>query len=216
MKNYFFALLAFVMLSCAAGVHYYKFVEPASDDSLLLIGQIIVEDNQFSGRFDVIKSGIEVAVLGRPENGQVTGLWATTDKDGYFALANVPKGDYALKGIRLTLSNGARITLSNPLIKEINYFRFNDGENILIEGDYFPYHAVGRVLSFQHNLFRLNPKISMFSLEYDTRQILKEHKLVDGSIANDGPVEEYFLNKYPDTVWRDDLLASIKVPQKPR
>ena len=142
MKKSFFVLLAVVMLSCAAGVHYYKFAEPASDDSLLLIGQIIVEDNQFSGRYDVIKSGIEVAILGRPGNDRVTGLWAITDKNGYFALANVAKGDYALKGIRLTLSNGARITLSNPLIKEINYFRFNNGENILIEGDYFPYQAV--------------------------------------------------------------------------
>ncbi len=215
MKICFPALLVALLLSCAAGVHYYKFEEPSSDDSLLLVGRIIVEDNQFTGRYDVIKSGIEVAVLGRPENSEITGLWTTTDENGYFAIANAPKGDYALKGIRLTLSNGRRITLSNPLLKDVNYFRFNSGENILMQGDYFAFKPIGRVLSFQHNLFRLNPKASMFSLEYDIQPRLDHYKLVDGSVVNDGPVEEYLLKKYPDTQWRDALLASSRASQKP-
>jgi len=209
-------LFAATLLACAAGVAYYKYAEPTSDESMLIVGRIIIEDNQFTGRYDVIKYGTEVAILGKPEGStKVTGLWTMTDKDGYFALANVPKGEYALKGIRATLSNGMRVTLSNPLIKGVNYFRFNPTENILIDGDYFPFHPVGRVLSLQHNLFRLNPKKSMFSLEYDTKQILKNVKLVDGSTANDATVEEYFIAKHPDTVWRSDLLASSKTVQKP-
>lgn len=210
-------LLAAALFSCAAGVSYYKYAEPTSDETMLIVGRIIIEDNQYSGRYDVLKYGTEVAILGRPQgSAKVTGLWTRTDKDGYFALANVPKGEYALKGIRTTLSNGMRVTLTNPLIKGVNYFRFNPTENILIEGDFFPFHAVGRVLSMQHNLFRLNPKTSMFSLEYDTKQVLKAVKLVDGSTANDGTVEEYFLSKHPGTVWRADLLASSKTVQKPQ
>ncbi len=210
-------LFAAMLLSCAAGVAYYKYAEPTSDETMLIVGRVIIEDNQFSGRYDVIKYGTEVAILGKPQgSAQVTGLWATTDKEGYFALANVPRGEYALKGIRATLSNGMRVTLSNPLIKGVNYFRFNPNENILIEGDFFPFHSVGRVLSMQHNLFRLNPKTSMFALEYDTKQTLKSVKLVDGSTANDATVEEYFTAKHPDTVWHADLLASSKTVQKPQ
>jgi len=213
MKKVTLIFLPFVLLlACAAGVSYYKFAEPVSDDSMLVVGRIIVEDNQFSGRFQVVKSGIEVAILGQPEGSpNVTGLWAHTDNSGYFALANVPKGNYALKGIRFTLSTGVRVTLVNPLIRDLDYFRFNPMENILIEGNYFRLKPVGRVLSLQHNLFRLNPKNSSYALENDTVAAVNNYKLVDGSTLNDSLVEEYFINKYPDTVWRDDLLASIKV-----
>ena len=217
MKKIAMLLPLVALFSCAAGIRYYKFAEPTSDAGMLILGRILVEDNQYTGRFDVIKGGIEVAILGQPhDSAHVTGLWAITDNDGYFALANVPQGNYALKGIRVTLSNGMRIVLSNPLIKDRSFFRFNppDIENILIEGDHFPLEPVGRVISLQHNLFRLNPKESMFSLENDTKQVLKDFKMVDGKIANDGTVEKYFMAKYPETTWLPDLLASSKVRQQ--
>jgi hypothetical protein len=216
-KRLLFVLSVVFLFSCAAGIQYYTFAEPSSADRMLIVGRVIVEDNDYTGRLDVVKSGIEVAILGQPQDSaHVTGLWTITDSDGYFALANVPKGDYALKGIRVTLSNGIRVTLSNPLIKDRSFFRFNppNTENIVFEGDHFPLRSVGRVISLQHNLFRLNPKVSMFSLENDTKQILKDVKLVNGSVANDPAVEDYFIAKHDDTVWRADLRASSKFRQQ--
>lgn len=218
MKKSVSALLpTIILLSCAAGVQYYKFAEPTSNDTMLVVGRVLMEDNEYSGRHDVVTSGIEVAILGLPDSSSdVTGLWAMTDRNGYFALANVPQGIYALKGIRVTLSDGQRIILSNPLIKERSFFRFNppNTETILIEGDNFILQPVGRVISLQHNIFRLNPKATMFSLESDTKQILKNIKLVNGKVANDPTVEEYFLEHYADTQWGKDLEASSKVPQR--
>lgn len=205
-------LVALVLfLSCATSKMFYRYEEPESLDSMLVVGRVILQDYNFSERIDVIYSNIEVAVYGRSDEGEKLGMWTTTDKDGYFALANVPSGQYTLKGIRFTLSTGMRVILANPLLRERHFFRFNVDENIVFDGDYFAFDRTGRIVSLKHNLFKLNPKATMFALEHRALQTLDNVELVNGRVVEAGPVEAYFVQKYPDSEWVDELRASARV-----
>jgi hypothetical protein len=206
----------FVFFCCSSAFQYHTFKEPETEAGMLVVGRIIVEDNLFSGRYDVITAGIEVAIYGKAETGEQLGLWAMTDKEGYFALANVPRGEYALKGFRVTLSDGQRVIITNPLMGFAREYRFNASESILFEGEYFPFAPLGRVVSLKHNLFRLNPTLSMFALEWNSLYELNAMKLVDGRVVTAKPVEVYFMEKNPDTAWKEHLLASSKVNQAMR
>jgi len=212
----FMLLCAGFIMSCGGTGGYYKFTEPEDGESMIVVGRIIVEDNYYTEHFEVITAGIEVAVYGKTEDGQKLALWTQSDKNGYFALANVPKGEYTLKGFRATLLNGTRVTISNPLLGERKHFHINQNENILFEGEYFAFESTGRVISLKHNLFRLNPQQSMFPLESKTLQILEKVKLVDDRILTDEPVELYFVGKYPESEWTDELIASAKVNRQAR
>ena len=209
-------LVFLFLLACTSGFQYHTFKEPETDSGMLIVGRIIIEDNLFSGRHDVITSAIEVAVYGITETGEQLGLWAMTDKNGYFALADVPRGQYALKGFRTTLSDGQRVVITNPLMGFAKEYRFNAGENILFEGEYFPFAPLGRVLSLKHNMFKINPNLSMFALEWDALYEIRSVKLVDGQTISAEPVENYFIEKNPDTAWKDELLASAKVNRTKR
>ena len=127
MKRVRVALICVLLLGlkCSTTKMFYKFEEPENLDSMLVVGRVILQDYNFTERIDVMYSNIEVAVFGRSDEGEKLGMWATTDKNGYFALANVPSGQYTLKGIRATLSTGTRIIISNPLLQERHFFRFH-------------------------------------------------------------------------------------------
>ncbi len=213
MKRVRVALICVLLLglACSTTKMFYKFEEPESLDSMLVVGRVILQDYNFTERIDVMYSNIEVAVFGRSDEGEKLGMWATTDKNGYFALANVPSGQYTLKGIRATLSTGTRIIISNPLLQERHFFRFHVDENIVFDGDYFAYDRTGDIVSLKHNLFKLNPKATMFALEHRALQTLDNVELVDGRVVEAGPVEEYFVEKYPESHWVDELRASARV-----
>ncbi|MBN1560159.1 hypothetical protein JW998_07900 [candidate division KSB1 bacterium] len=66
----------FVYLCCSSAFQYHTFKEPATESGMLVVGRIIVEDNLFSGRHDVITAGIEAAIYGMAETGEQLGLWA--------------------------------------------------------------------------------------------------------------------------------------------
>jgi hypothetical protein len=34
---------------------------------------------------------------------------------------------------------------------------------------------------------------------------LNQYKLLDNSVLNDGPVEDYFIAKYPGSLWKNEL-----------
>lgn len=204
-------------LACAGGLQFYGFKEPTSDNTMLVVGRVIVEDNKFTSKIGVCREKIKVAILGMIENGERIGLWTNTDENGYFALADLPKGEYALKGIKVIFETGEMAIIVNPLRYPNSTYEFSNNEFFVFDGKYFPFVPCGRIINLKHNIFRLSaPDISSYPVEHTCEHELKNYKLINGEIINAEPVESYFLQKYPQSEWKKHLQESSKIIRYPR
>ncbi len=202
----FFALL----MSCASGLSGFK--EPTTDQTMLVVGQVIIEDNYYTQETGVYKEGIEVAIVGKTKDKKTVGLWTNTDADGYFAIGDLPKGEYALKGVRALIGRGQMVTITNRLRLSSDRFMVSSKPTVIFNAQYFPFEPTGRVVSLQHNIFRLDRMSAQTNqVDYKYKFALKDQELVDGKVLNEGPVEKHFLEKYPDTAWKTALQESAKV-----
>jgi len=211
MKNAIILLLIAVSVlsfSCASTLGVFK--EPTTEDTMLVIGHIVLEDDYFSDELNTYTKNIEVAVVGKTNAGKELGLWTKTDENGYFAIADVPKGEYALKGIRTIIGRSSAVTITNRLRLSTDPYRVETAEKpITFNAQYYPLEPVGRIQSLQHNLFKLD-QMSGQTSQANTNMLftIKEYKTVTGEIINVGPVEDYFIEKYPDTAWKPFLESS--------
>jgi hypothetical protein len=200
-----------VLIACAAGIKGLK--EPTSENSLLVIGSVVFENNYFDDRAEVYQKGIEVAILARYEEDGKTktkGYWTTSDENGYFFLSNVPKGQYALKGIRLAMGRGTLLTISNPLRYSGSVYVIQRGEHVIFDGDYFAYEPRGRIVNLEHNYFAIDQTSNRtFHVEHLAQAEVEDQKLVTGKILNLPPVEQYFIEKYPQSSWVPLLEKSM-------
>jgi hypothetical protein len=202
--------LTFIFLSCAGGLKGFK--EPTSADTMLVVGRVVLEDNYYTEELGTYFADIEVAVLGKTEDGKTQAMWANTDENGYFALADVPKGEYVLKGIRALIGTGALVTVTNRLRLSTDVYVISARPQVIFNGQYFPYEPVGRIQSLQHNIFRLDRMSKTTNqVNYTVKHSLAEYKLNDGKVVNDGPVEEYYMSKYPDSAWNSALQESAQI-----
>lgn len=151
------------------------------------------------------------------EHGKRLGMWAKTDQNGYFSLADLPKGEYALKGIRVNFGRGNMVTIVNALLYPSNNYEYNLDNFFIFEGRYFPFKPVGRIVSLQDNIFLLGEQSTIsYQVQHFCLFELNDYELVNNEILNDGPIEQYFIQKYPDSIWKGALERSAKVIQFPR
>ncbi|NOY59336.1 MAG: hypothetical protein GXO75_10485 [Calditrichaeota bacterium] len=199
-----------ILMSCASGLSGFK--EPTTDQTMLVVGQVIIEDNYYTQETGVYKEGLEVAIVGRTANNKIVGLWTNTDADGYFAIGDLPKGEYALKGVRALIGRGQMVTITNRLRLSSDRYMVSSKPTIIFNAQYFPFEPTGRVVSLQHNIFRLDRMSAQTNqVDYKYKFLLKDQELVDGKVLNEGPVEKHFLEKYPDSAWKTALEESAKV-----
>ena len=202
-------LCCLTMLQCATGMQSLK--PPTDDQSFLVIGSILFQSNYLSYKAEVRRSGIEVAVLGRiEENGKVktTGHWTMTDENGYFFLADVVPGQYIVKGLRLTLSDGTRVVLSSPLRSPGSLgFQLQDTEGITFEGDHFPHVPRGRIMNVEHNYFTIDRTLN---IGHTTQESARDLELITGEHIDLPKVQAYFIEKYPDSQWIPLLKESLE------
>ena len=198
-----------LFLHCAAGIETFK--GPTGDRSYLVIGSILFQSNYLGYKAEVCRKGIEVAILGRIEEmGKVTmtSHWTTTDQNGYFFLADVAPGQYAVKGIRLTLSDGTRMVMSSPLrLPGSMGFQLQNTESIVFEGDHFPHQAKGRIINLQHHYFTIDRTLN---IGHTTQESAEGLVLITGERIDLPKVQEYFIVKYPDSKWIPLLKESLK------
>ena len=201
--------LAYIV-GCASSVSGFK--EPTSDDTMIVVGRVIIEDHYYTQETGVYKEGLEVAIYGKTDEGKEVGLWTVTDEDGYFAVADLPKGQYALKGVRALIGRGTQVTITNRLRLSSDQYMVTSKPTIIFSGQYFPFEPTGRVISLQHNIFRLDRMSAQTNqVNYKYKHSLQNYELVNGEVLNDGPVEKHFIEKYPDSAWRPLLEESSKV-----
>jgi hypothetical protein len=200
-----FIVVGIILVGCAGTIRQ-GFKEPSSVDSMLIIGSIIVEDNYYTKEIGVYRDGIEVAILGRTEKGKALAFWTVTDKNGYFSIGDVPKGEYTLKGFHVLLKDGSYVTVSNRLNYISDPFLVAESELIIFEGREFTIKPVNRIVNLQHNHFILTA-MSRGSriVNHTVLSIIDSERLVDGKVYSEGPVVEYIMKKYPESQWISEL-----------
>ncbi|MBN2413821.1 hypothetical protein JXQ31_19260 [candidate division KSB1 bacterium] len=211
MRNAIILLLiaaSVLSLSCASTLGGFK--EPTKENTMLVVGHILLEDDYYTDEINTYTKNIEVAVIGKTSAGKELGLWTKTDENGYFAVADVPMGEYALKGIRTIIGRSNAITVTNRLRLSTDPYRVESSEKpITFNAQYYPLEPVGRIQSLQHNLFKLD-QMSGQTSQANTNMVftIKDYKTVTGEVMNAGPVEDYFMEKYPDSAWKPFLENS--------
>ena len=208
------ALLIFVT-GCAET--YKGFTEPTSENSMLVVGRVIVEDKGYTEKPEVYKERIRIAIYGKSEDGSETGVWATTDENGYFVLANLPKGEYVIKALRLTVGAGQLLIIENRLSFSDDPYIITNREFFIFDGEYFPFEPVGRIQSLKHHIFTLDQSNrNILIVRNMALYKLKDIELHNGEVLNAEPVERYFIKKYPNSAWNKFLEESAALNRYPR
>lgn len=170
-------------------------------DNMLLIGSCIVENVGMRNRQEYYVENIEVSFMsdveikGRMVRKAIT-IWA--EDDGYFCVENVPNGKYTLKGIRI-FSPGGEWTIWNELrMPNERWMLAGGGHYYSFTGEYFHFSPLLNVYNFGHNIFSVLPG---GDVRYYNQYVMDGNKyhLADGYTR--GFVEQYFIDKYPDSGW---------------
>ena len=200
-----------LLIGCAGG-GFQGFKEPTMEGTMLVVGAVVLEDNYYTEETAVYKKGIEVAVLGKTEAGERLALWTTTDENGYFAMADVPKGEYVLKGVRVLIGKGSLVTITNRLRVSSDAYMVTSKPTIIFQGDYFPYEEKDRVVSLQHNFFTLDRMSkSTRRVNYSAKNKPENIQLVSGETYSADPVEAYFVEKHPESAWIPQLKKAVDI-----
>jgi hypothetical protein len=204
-------IFAVMILIIACAQQFLGFAEPTSENTMLVIGQVIVEDKGYTDKPSVYKQDIRVGIYGVGKDESETGVWVRTDENGYFALANVPIGEYAIKALQLTVGAGELTTIENRLSFSDDPYVITNREFFVFNGGYFPYEPVGRIQSLKHNIFTLDlSNRNVLIVRNISVNTLTDYTLDNGEVLNQGPVERYFINKYPNSAWNKDLEESAE------
>ena len=181
--------------------------EPVSEDTYIVMGAVILEDDYFTNFPTVYLGDIEVAILAEyVEDGipKTAGYWARTDENGYFYLANVPPGRYALTGIKVFLNDQTWLVISNPLTEEDSDFEVNFSDHIGFIGSYFDIRPRGRIVNLQNNYFSVDSRSRGYGdVKYLRRRELRGLRLVNGLSYDLIPAEKYFIRQFGNSGWAD-------------
>lgn len=210
-------ILAVLVLISGCAETYKGFTEPTSENSMLVVGQVIVEDKGYTEKPEVYKENLRIAIYGRGEDASETGVWATTDENGYFVLANVPMGEYVIKAVQLTVGAGQLLIIENQLSFSDDPYLITNREFFIFDSEYFPFEPAGRIQSLKHHIFTLDQSNKNILMVRNTAlYTLKNYELYNGEVLNAEPVEKYFIKKYPNSGWNKYLEESAGFNKYPR
>jgi len=196
-------ILTFVYLGCGTTV---QMLPDPVDNNSLIIGSLIFDIDGYEDNFTTIRHNIEIAIIGnylKNEKFKRFMQWTTTDENGYFYLANVPDGEYAIKGFRIHLIGLGNLTIENELIDpQRNYFEIKAQDIISSTGELFDTRSYQRIINFKHNIITLHRSGIIDDHRYDQ---VKDLKLSTGEIIDSPPVPIYFLERFEGTSWESYL-----------
>jgi len=196
------------IISCSNSVQMLP--EPIESKNLL-IGSLIFDIDGYEDNFATIRQNIEVVIIGRfVQDGNIKNFseWVTTDENGCFFIANVPDGEYAIKGFRTHLIGLGNLIIENELIDpQRNYFELMAKDVISMTGELFDMRADQRIVNFRHNIITLHRSGIIDNRRYDR---LQDVKLSTGEVLNRPPVPIYFLEKFEGTGWENLLNSQLK------
>ena len=165
----------------------------------------------YQDKYITVWDRVEVAIVGRyVENGMLKdfGKWVTSDENGYFYLANLPAGEYALKGLRAHLFGDEVITiLDYTRPKDKQEYELAEPGPVVLHGMRYDVNTSGRIINFQHNIFRL-----MRSGLVDFKRVkrIRNYRMAAGEELDVPPVPVYFVETFPESEWTNYLNIIMK------
>ena len=191
LKELMFLTIPLLLLIGCSGTKK-GFIEPTAENTMLVVGRVIVEDKGYTEKPEVYKQDLRVAIFGLCEDGSEHGIWARTDEQGYFVLSNVPKGEYTIKAIQLTVGSGQFLSIENRLGFADDPYLIVNREFFIFEGEYFPFEPVGRIQSLKHHIFTLDQSNqNIFQVRNMALYRLNNYELHTGEKLTADPVEQY-------------------------
>ena len=174
---------------------------------------IIVENINQGLSFETWDFPCEVVILGRTTTADTISHYiVSTDKNGYFALDNVPDGLYGIKAVIVPLFGSQPLKLVNPMESPSSeFYRMRHPEReIEYDGIYMPGKAKNGVVDLNITWLGLRSAdvegISGDKIGVVVRQLssasLDNHKFwTNGiSITRDVPLD-YWKKKFPQSKW---------------
>jgi hypothetical protein len=214
-KMLMFLVILILISGCSQS--YKGFTEPSAENTMMVVGQVIVEDKGYTEKPEVYKEDLRIAIFGLGADGEELGFWARTDENGYFVLSNVPMGEYAVKAVQLTVGSGQFLSIENRLGFSDEPYIIVNREFFIFEGGYFPFEPIGRIQSLKHHIFTLDQSNrNILQVRNMAVYKLNNYELHTGEMLTAEPVETYFIEKYPNSAWKKDLEQSAAVNRYPR
>jgi hypothetical protein len=206
------AVAILVLAGCGGGLST-KLTEP-EEGKILVIGSVIIENVVGIGPLrESYTSGTTVMIMADiEEEGQIVrkgyNIWA--DEEGYYCVENLPYGRYTLKGIRSSGNRGGSWTIWNELrMPNERWVYVGDPDHPLsFTGEYFHYTERMNVFNFQHAIFSIMGGGTVY---YEPRPKMENEAFHIEERYTRPYVEQYFIDKYPDSGWVPILQAIMPV-----
>ncbi len=205
-----------VLLIAAVGIFFNcagttQMLPDPTESGNLIIGSLIFEIDGYRDNVAVIRRNIEVAIIGQVVvNGEVKNFsrWTTTDDNGYFYIANVPEGRFAIKGFRTHLIGLGDLMVARELIDPMrNYFELKSADVLAMTGQLFDVTTKQRIINFHYNIVRLHRN---GLIDHQQRHRLDQVKLVTGELVNAPSVAGYFIEKFASSDWSSYLRFHLE------
>ena len=202
-------LLSILILffSCSSSI---KMLPMPVENKNLLIGSLIFDVNGYNDKYLTVRENIEIAIVGNyVEKGELKkfGEWTITDENGYFYLANVPDGEFVIKGFRIHSIGADNLTISNELIDpNENYYELKSEDIIYLQANFFDTKSKQGIVNFKHNVFTIH---SNEFIQHMKHSILRDVKLSTGEVISEPSVPQYFLDKFAGTPWINYLELEL-------
>ncbi len=187
-----------------------QLIEEPVDDGNLIIGSLVLDINGYQDNYLTIKENIDLAIVGRVyKRGKFRNVsfWAVTDEQGYFYVANVPEGEYAIKGFRLGLMGAEDMVVVNELNDpQRNFYELREQDVIPLSGNLLDTKSQHRIINFEHNIFTIFPN---GIVRFERHDQLSNFNLLTGETINRPLTEIYFMDKFENSCWTKYLQMSI-------
>ena len=204
-------LIASTLLALGCGGGLSMRMTTPQEGKMLLIGSVIVENVGYRQRREHYTAGIEISIMGDVEKeGRMDrvgfSFWA--DDEGYFCVENVDAGRYTLKGVRINSAGGDWTIFNELRLPNERWMVGSIEHRYSFTGDYFYFSPNSNVYNFQHNIFSI---VLGGDVYYQNRPRLRGEAFQLNDTYTRGFVEEYFIQKYPDSGWRPVLEKLLPV-----
>jgi hypothetical protein len=193
------ALIAFNLFSCAGGKAFVP-QEPQEGKSLV-VGAVLIENNGVEDVYEAKTSKITVVVVGKSEeNGKevVKGYRVKTDENGYFALQNVPKGIYIIKGFEADLGFQTHMVVTSRWDGKRQIFYPKQGMIDYTVREW-PEGEPGKVFDMRIKYFLVDRAGRVADKQF--KRLKDKRGIIPNKVYNMPSPVEYYKSKYANWGW---------------
>ena len=199
-------------MNCASSTQVTKNWQEPAGETVLIIGNILVENINQGYGFGNWGLPIYIVIMGKDESGMIHKYQTTSDEKGYFFIANLPIGQYHLKEMTLPVSGSRPIRIVNDWDSPgSKFYQMSHPErSIEYTANWFPQRPPDKIINFNIMWFGMRTaQISNIS-EKSVGEILFTQKkeslnsyrfFPDGTPYSRLEPLQYFESKIPDSGW---------------